>query len=86
MDSTWFVEDRAEGSSEEQHKAIEETKKALKNSTILTKRLDRILDAKLKKAYVDDEDFKQDDWRLNAIANASRRKTLREVKKLLDFK
>ena len=47
---------------------------------------DRILDAMLEKAYVDDEDFKKSSWKLNAVSNASRRKTVREIKQLIDFK
>lgn len=86
MDSRWLAEDREIVGKEDQFKAIEESKKALRNSTFIRDRLDRILDTMLEKAYVDDEDFKQDSWKLNAVANASRRKTLREIKKLIDFK
>ncbi len=85
MDSSWLKEDR-ELTYADQSDAIIATKKALRNSTLITTRLERILNELINESHRDDEDFKKKNWELEAIANASRRKTLRTIIKLLDFK
>lgn len=85
MDSRWLKEDRDLPKSE-QPEAIEATQKALKNSTLITRRLTNILDAMIEECNRDDEDFTKTDWVTEAVANASRRKTLKDIKKLVTFK
>ena len=85
MDSKWFKEDRALP-KQEQREAMKGSKEALKNSTIMSRRLIQILDEMIDACYRDDEDFTKHAWQLEAIANASRRKTLKEVKQLVTFK
>lgn len=85
MNSKWFVEDRALPAVE-QGEAIEQTKKALMNSTLISRRLTRILDEMIQSCYRDDEDFDKPNWELKHVSNISRRKTLKEIKTLLQFK
>lgn len=85
MHSDWFREERALP-KEDQVEAKEETKKALKNSTILINRLARILNERMEATYRQDEDFSKSDWERETIANASRRKTLREILTLIELK
>lgn len=82
MDSMWFIEDRKLPKAE-QAAAKAESEKALKNSTLMTRRLGIILDRLLEGTYKDDEDFEKPGYHRRVIANASRRKTLREIKNLL---
>jgi len=89
MDSRWFKEDR-DLAKADKSKTIEEhkdaTKKALKNSTLLRDRLERILNEEIHRCLLDDEDFSKPDWEREHVANISRRKALREVINLIDFK
>lgn len=84
MDTRWFKEDRALPVSE-QNEAIEESRKALKNSTLITRRLTRILDDMIEKSYIDDGDFSKPNWQLEHVAEISKRKVLLEITKLLNF-
>lgn len=85
MHSDWFKEERALP-TEDQEEAKEKTTKALKNSTILLNKLDRILNERLEKTYREEEDFSKPDWERRTVANASRRKTLREIITLIELK
>ncbi len=85
MDSRWFKEDRALP-ADERHEAQEESIKALKNSTLITRRLKRILGEMLQEADKSDEDFSKPNWKSEAIANISRRKTLNDIIKLIEMK
>ena len=85
MDSRWFKEDRALP-KDEQKDAKESSEKALKNSTLFQRRLLNILEDLIEESNRDDEDFNKRDWSTNAVANASRRKTLRHIIKLIDLK
>lgn len=85
MDSRWFREDRALP-NEEREKAIQESKKALANSTLFRRRLDAILDEMLDISFRKEENFDDPNWERNHVSEISRRKTLRELKKLIDFK
>lgn len=85
MDSRWFKEDRVLP-KDEQKEAKESSEKALKNSTLFQRRLTNILKDLIEEANRDDEDFTKRDWATTAVANASRRKTIRQIIKLIDLK
>ena len=85
MDSRWFREDR-ELPKAEQAEARIESEKALKNSTLFQRRLERIVDEMIDTANRAEEDFSQPNWQFNNVANISRRKTLREIKQLIQLK
>lgn len=82
MDSQWFIEDR-ELPKEDQADAIKDSEIALRNSTVMSRRLGIILDRMMEHTLRDDENFEKPDWQVRAIANASSRKTLRQIAKLL---
>jgi len=82
MDSRWFKEDRALPANEQQ-KAVEESKKALTNSTLLIRRLKQILEDEIALTYRLDENFDEPMWERKAIANAATRKALRNIIKIL---
>jgi len=82
MDSKWYAEDRLLP-KHEQAEAMAATEVALKNSTLMTRRLGDILDGMIDRTMRDDENFEKPDWQVRAIANASARKTLRQIAKLL---
>lgn len=88
MDSKWFEEDRALARADKSldFSALkQESEKALKNSTLFQRRLDKILQGMLEESERADEDFSKKNWELNNVANISRRKTLREIKKLIQI-
>lgn len=82
MDSRWFKEDRSLPKTD-QTKAQKESEEALKNSTLLIRRLTQILEDEIAQTYRSDEDFTNPQWHTQAIANAATRKTLKKVIKLL---
>ena len=82
MDSRWFEEDRKLPKSE-QKIAQEQSEKALKNSTLLTRRLTKILEDQIEKTYLQEEDFSDPAYNLKVIASASERKALKGIIKLL---
>ncbi len=84
MDSRWFKEDRGLP-KQEQLEAIEQSKLALRNSTLMHRRLGIILEEMFAKTLTNEEDFEHPEWNTRAIANASRRKTIREIQTLLQF-
>lgn len=88
MDAKWFKEDRdAARAGEGQEQALKaESIKALKNSTLMQRRLSGILIAMLAETERNDEDFSKPNWEREHVANISRRKTLREVFQLIQFK
>jgi hypothetical protein len=85
LNSEWFKEDR-KLPQHEQHQAIVDSKAALRNSTVMQRRLEDILVTWLEATYKDDEDYQKTDWTVQAIANSSRRKTIRQIIQLIDFK
>lgn len=85
MDSRWMKEDR-ELPKQDQEEAIEESQKALRNSTLFKRRLERILEDLLAETDRSDADFNDINWSLKAAGNAMRRKTLNEIIKLIDMK
>lgn len=88
MDSKWFEEDRALARNDKSldFAALKaESEKALKNSTLFQRRLDKILQDLVEESERADEDFSKPNWELQNVANISRRKTLREIKKLIQL-
>jgi len=86
VDSKWFEEDRALARKDKTvplEELKKESEKALKNSTLFSRRLDRILDTLIEESNRDDEDFSKPGWMRQAIANISRRKALKEIQKLI---
>ena len=83
LDGRWFVEDRVPGDQELTQKQKTETDKALRNSTLLLRRLKRIIDEDIEKTYHVEEDFDDPAWERKVIAAAAERKTLRRLKDLL---
>lgn len=86
MDTRWYKEDREQYPRSEVKEQIEKTEQALRNSTLLTRRLTRILEEDIEKTYLVEEDFDDPAWQRKTIAAAAERKTLRRIMKLLDFK
>ena len=82
MDSRWFKEDRALPKSE-QKEAIQASELALKNSTLMSRRLKAILKQLEEECNTNDYDFNDNNWSQRAIANASKRKTLQDIYKLI---
>ncbi|MEE9586011.1 MAG: hypothetical protein V3W09_03830 [Nitrososphaerales archaeon] len=85
MNSLWFKEER-ELPKAEQAEAVKKTTEVLKNSTIFQRKLDRILTGLYEETLRADEDFVKPNWEGEALANASRRKTLREIRKLIELR
>ena len=88
MDSRWFKEDREaarKDKSVSEQELKEESKKALKNSTLFQRRLEQILDDLIEESNRVDENFSEPNWERIYVTNVSRRKTLREIKKLIQL-
>lgn len=85
MDSRWFKLDRKLPKNE-QAEAVKAAKETLRNSRFITERLEKILDDEIDATARLDEDFDDPNWERKHVALISRRKTLRDIKKLLDFK
>lgn len=83
LDSRWFKEDRVPGDPDLTKEQTESTAKVLVNSTILARRLKRIIDEDIEKTYSVEEDFDDPAWERKVIAAAAERKTLRRLKDLL---
>ena len=86
MDTRWFKEDREKYPRSEQKEQISKSELALRNSTLLRRRLEQILEEDIDKTYSVEEDFDDPAWQRKTIAAAAERKTLRRIIKLLDFK
>ena len=82
MDARWFREDRKLPKAE-QAEAIEASKKALSNATLLNRRLKDILEEMIEKTIVSEEQYEGAGWKRNILRFATRRATLREIIKLL---
>lgn len=83
LDNRWFKEDRVVGDKDLTKQQTQDTDKALRNSTLIARRLTRIIEEMIDESNRADEDFSQPNWELHNVANISRRKTLREIIKLL---
>lgn len=82
MDTRWFAEDR-QLPELERAKAQKESEKALKSATILSRRLTRILEREVEQTYTVEEDYTGPDWDRVVYGQFQRRKTLKEIIKLL---
>jgi hypothetical protein len=83
LDSRWFKEDRVPGDPALTKQQTEETDKALRNSTLLVRRLTQILEEEVERTYLEEEKYEHPEWERLVLASASRRKTLHEIIKLL---
>jgi hypothetical protein len=83
LDARWFKEDRVPGDPELTRQQTEASDKALRNSTLLTRRLTQILEEEVAKTYLEEEAYEKPEWERIVLASASRRKTLHEIIKLL---
>lgn len=86
MDSRWFKEDRTQYPRSEQQEQVKKSEEALRNSSLMQRRLLAILNEDLEKTYMVEEDFSDPAWERKTIAAAAERKVLRRYIKLLDFK
>lgn len=86
MDTKWFKEDREKYPRSELKEQIEKSEQALRNSTLMRRRLLAILQDDIERTYLVEEDFDDPAWQRKTIAAAAERKTLRRIMKLLDFK
>ncbi len=86
MDARWFKEDRKVVGREEQRAAIEASKKALRNSTLLSRRLTEILEEEVQKTYTKEEHYQEANWERVVFGLFQRRKVLNEIIKLLPTK
>lgn len=84
MDSRWFIEDRDKPKNE-QAEAKKESEKALRNSTIFKRRLKTILEHEYEQSLKYEEDFENPNWERLHVSEIARRKTLRQILKLIDF-
>lgn len=82
MDSRWFKEDRRLP-NKEQKEAKGKTEEALKNSTLIVRLLTSILEDEIESTYLVEENFEHPAYNRLIIASASRRKTLKDIIKLL---
>ena len=82
MDARWFKEDRALP-SDQRAAAKEESEKALRNSTLLIRRLTAILSEEVHRTYTKEESYTGRDWERVVYGQFKRRETLKEIIKLL---
>jgi len=78
LDARWFQEDRVLP-KEEQAEAKAESEKALRNSTLMSRRLRLILEQEYAKCIHLEDDFQSPGWKKRILALNARRKTLREI-------
>ena len=86
MDTRWFKEDREKYPRSEHKEQIAKSELALRNSSLLRRRLQQMLEEDIEKTYSVEEDFDDPAWERKTIAAAAERKTLRRIIRLLDFK
>jgi len=82
MDARWFKEDR-ELPKSEQAAAKAASEKALKASTVMSRRLKAILVEEVDKTHTKEESYTGQDWDRVVFGLFQRRKTLKEIIKLL---
>jgi phage gpG-like protein len=83
LNDRWFKEDRELYKGNELKEQIEQADKAIRNSSLFSRRLKRMLEEDLEKAYQVEEDFENPAWQRKTIAAAAERKVLRRIIKLL---
>lgn len=86
LNDRWFKEDRDRYKGEELKKEKEQSDKALRNSTLLSRRLARILSEDIEATYLPEEDYEHPAWERRTLAAAAERKALKRVLKLLPSK
>ena len=84
LDQRWFKEDRQIKDKVEREKAIEESDKAIRNSTLIRRRLKQIIEDEIAHTYRSDEQIEEPNWERIALANVATRKALNNLIKLLD--
>lgn len=84
MDNRWFREDRKLPKND-QAKAIEQTKKALKSSTLMSRLLKGICEDEIERTYRVEEDINNPHYERAVIAAASRRKAFKDVMRLIEI-
>ena len=82
MDNRWFREDR-KLPKEEQAEAVQASRDALLNSTLLVRRMTTMLEEEIYKTYTKEEDYEGIDWSRIVFGQFQRRKVLKEIIKLL---
>lgn len=83
LDSRWFQEDRVAGDAPLTKKQTAESDQIIRNSTIISRRLSRMIKEDIEKTYEVEEDFDNPAWERKTIAAAAERKVLRRYLKLL---
>lgn len=83
LSDLWFKEDRAMYKGPELTKEKKATEKAIRNSTIVTRRLRRILNEDLDRCFQEEEDFDDPAWERKTIAAAAKRSYIRRLLKIL---
>lgn len=83
MDNLWFKEDRATSTGENYSKNKAESEKALKNSTLMSRRLKGICEDLIRETYHMEEDVDHPAYERRVIAAASTRKAYNKIIKLL---
>ena len=84
MDSRWFKEDRALPKNEQAEAKIA-TETALRNSTLMHRRLVTILEEMEARLLKNDEEVENPAWERIILANIGARKTIHEIQTLLHF-
>ena len=85
MDNRWFKEDREKYKGSELRTQVEASEKALKNSTLLARRLSRILQEEIEKTYLTEEAYEGEAWERKVLGASAERKALRRVQTLINF-
>ena len=86
VDNRWYKEDRDQYKGEELKKQKEESEKALRNSTLIIRRLSRILEEEIQKTYLEEEEYTHQAWERVVLASAAKRKAYKQVLNLLPSK
>ncbi len=79
----WFEEDRVSYKGQELKEQMDKSEKAIRASTLLTRRLRAMIEKDIEKTYSIEEDFTNPAWERLTIAAAAERKVLRRYLKLL---
>jgi hypothetical protein len=82
LDQRWFKEDRALP-KDEREQAKEASEVALRNSTLMSRRLKAILEEEYEKCIKLEDDFQSPGWKKRILALNARRRTLREIASIL---
>jgi len=86
LSDRWYKEDRERYKGEELKQEKENTLKALYSSTVMTRRLKRILEEEIELTYLKEEDYENPAWERIALAAAAERKAYKRVLNILPSK